>query len=174
MFEALKNAAGGIERIEAGPVPRLTPAAFGAQIVKAATDARAEDRVTLQQYRDPMSHSIGRIDGIVERAHAVEVQVRWLIWIGIGSFVFGILFWSILPGAIARSLPERWHVPEWMAARTMGMDPREAGARLIETAGPRSKSSGAQTSEQAAPLRRMTSGLDPKGFGMPSKQRDES
>ncbi|GHC99885.1 hypothetical protein [Novosphingobium pokkalii] len=38
------------------------------------------------------------------------------------------------PGAIARSLPASWHVPEWMAARTMNMDQRAAGERLIATA----------------------------------------
>jgi len=42
---------------------------------------------------------------------------------------------AILPGAVARSLPERWHVPEWMAARTMGLHQREAGKRMIATAG---------------------------------------
>jgi len=134
MFEALKNASAAIERIETGPVARLTPAAFGAQIVKAATDARAEDRATLQLYRDTMSHSIGKMDGIVERGQAADQQIRWLVGVGVGGFIFGIIFWAIFPGVIARSLPERWLVPEWMAARTMGMDQRDAAVRLFQTA----------------------------------------
>jgi hypothetical protein len=47
---------------------------------------------------------------------------------------FACFLLSILPGAIARALPANWHVPEWMAARTMDMDQRDAGARLIATA----------------------------------------
>lgn len=136
MFDALKNAAGGIERIEAGPVARLTPAAFGAQIVKAATDARAQDRATLQLYRDTMSHSIGKLDGIVERGQTVSFRQRQLVYVAAAGFLLGILFWSIFPSVIARSLPASWHVPEWMAARTMGMKRREAGMRLVETSAP--------------------------------------
>ncbi|MDB5583865.1 MAG: hypothetical protein JWR80_9041 [Bradyrhizobium sp.] len=78
-----------------------------------------------------MARSIGQIDGIVQRGQAADVQLRWLIWTGVGGLLLGFFFCSILPGAIARALPASWHVPEWMAARTMGMDQREAGARLI-------------------------------------------
>jgi len=46
----------------------------------------------------------------------------------------GILLWTILPGAVARSLPESWHVPERMASRMMGMEQKEAGRRMIVTA----------------------------------------
>jgi len=40
----------------------------------------------------------------------------------LGAFLFGILLWSFLPGFVARSLPESWHVPQWMAARTLGTE----------------------------------------------------
>jgi hypothetical protein len=46
----------------------------------------------------------------------------------------GSLLCATLPGAIARSLPASWHVPEWMAARTMNMDQMAAGERMIATA----------------------------------------
>jgi hypothetical protein len=132
MAEALKGAAEGIERIEKSPAARLSPATLTVAIVKASVDARAEDRALLQETRDALSRSIGRVDGIVQRGQAADQQVRWLIWTGVAGLIIGIFFWSILPGAIARALPARWHVPEWMAARTMAMDEQHAAARLIE------------------------------------------
>jgi hypothetical protein len=45
-----------------------------------------------------------------------------------------MLIWSMLPGTIARSLPESWHVPEWMASRTMARDMKAAGERLLSIA----------------------------------------
>ncbi|MEG3147533.1 hypothetical protein U1839_23020 [Sphingomonas sp. RT2P30] len=132
ILAAQKSAAGGIERLEGSPAARLSPASLTKEIVKAAADARAEDRGILQQYRDAMSHSIGRLDGLVERGKTTHEQTRRLTWIGAGGLAAGILLWSILPGAIARALPASWHVPEWMAARTMGMDIHHAAARLVE------------------------------------------
>jgi hypothetical protein len=52
----------------------------------------------------------------------------------VAGLLAGILVCAVLPGVIARSLPASWHVPEWMAARTMNMDQRAAGERLIATA----------------------------------------
>ncbi|MEG3143180.1 hypothetical protein U1839_00815 [Sphingomonas sp. RT2P30] len=130
--DSLKAASAAINRIEKSPVARLSPVSFAAEINKAASDARAEDRAILQQYRDTMSNSIGRLDGLVKRGQTTDQQLRRVIWSGAGSFAAGILLWSILPGAVARSLPASWHVPEWMAARTMGMDAQHAAARLVE------------------------------------------
>lgn len=134
MAEALKGAADGIDRIEQSPAARLSPATLTAAIVKASVDARAEDRALLQEARDALSRSIGRIDGIIERGQAADRQLRRLIWAGAGGALGGILLMSVLPGAVARSLPASWHVPEWMAARTIGVNQREAGERMIATA----------------------------------------
>lgn len=123
-----------LERIERSPAFALTPAALTVEIVRAATAARAEDARKLDQTRDALSRSIGRIDGIVHRGQAAEGQRRRLIWSCSGSAVAAMLLWSVLPGAIARALPESWHVPEWMAARTMGTDMAAAAQRLHEVA----------------------------------------
>lgn len=133
MAEALKLAAEGIDRVERSPAVRLTPAALTDEIVKASAEARAEDRVLLRETRDALMRSIGGIDGIVERGQAADVQVRWLIWTGAGGALGGMLLMAILPGAVARSFPTSWHVPEWMAARTIGLDQRAAGERMIAT-----------------------------------------
>tara|TARA_Y100001968_G_C19121246_1_gene602083 strand:- start:335 stop:625 length:291 start_codon:yes stop_codon:yes gene_type:complete len=49
----------------------------------------------------------------------------------------GILLWSILPGTIARAMPESWHWPERMARKAVG-EPSivEAGIRLIRSHNP--------------------------------------
>jgi len=134
MAEALKGAADGIDRIERSPVARLSTASQAVAIVKASVDARAEDRALLQETRDALSRSIGRIDGIVERGQAADHQWQRVIWASAGGALGGMLLMSILPGAVARSLPANWHVPEWMAARTMGMDQGAAGERMMKTA----------------------------------------
>lgn len=121
-------------RIERSPAFALAPAAVTLEIVKAASAARAEDVRKLDDAQDALSRSIGRIDEIVHRGQAVEGQKRRLIWSCAGSAVAAVLLWSVLPGAIARTLPASWHVPEWMAARTMGTDMSSAAQRLHEAA----------------------------------------
>lgn len=84
-----------------------------------------------QAARDTLAQSIGRLDGIVERGQAVDrLQRTRLIHAGSGLLA-GMLIWSFLPGAIARSLPESWHVPEWMAARTLGLEEKAATRRMV-------------------------------------------
>ena len=133
MFETLKESRAGIDRLEQSPAARLSPASLTKEIVKAAADARAEDRAILQQYRDTMSGSIGTLDGMIKRGQATDRELRRLFWSAAAALLVGVLLWSIVPGAIARSLPSSWHVPEWMAARTMGMDTKHAAIRLMET-----------------------------------------
>lgn len=133
MAEALTQAAAGIDRIERSPAVRLSPAAMADEIRKASTDARAEDHALLRETRDALSRTIGRVDGIVERGQAADRQLRRVIWAGVGGALGSMLLMAILPGAVARSLPTSWHVPEWMAARTLGLDQRAAGERMIAT-----------------------------------------
>jgi hypothetical protein len=132
MSEMLKANAAGIARLEASPAVRLSPANLVQEILKASSDARAEDARRLDAAREALARSVGRIDSIVERGQAADSQLRRLVWSCAGSALAGALLWSTLPGAIARSLPGSWHVPEWMAARTMRMDGGKAGQRLID------------------------------------------
>ncbi|MCW6536769.1 DUF6118 family protein [Sphingomonas lycopersici] len=133
MAEALKQVTEGIDRIERSPAARLSPAAMADEIRKASADARTEDHALLRETRDALMRSIGRVDGIVERGQAADSQLRRLIWTGVGGALGGMLLMMILPGVVARSLPASWHVPEWMAARTIGLDQRAAGERMIAT-----------------------------------------
>lgn len=134
MSEGLKVLQNALDRIEQRPAFALTPAGLTAEIVKAAGAARAEESRKLDEAREVLSRSIGRIDGIVQRGQAVEGQQRRLMWSCAGSAVAAMLLWSFLPGAVARTLPASWHVPEWMAARTIGADMTTSAERLLEAA----------------------------------------
>ncbi|MHA6718658.1 DUF6118 family protein [Sphingomonas sp. RS6] len=144
MAETLRQTGEGIDRIERSPAVRLSPAALADEIRKASADVRAEDHALLRETRDALTRSIGRIDGIVERGQAADRQVRRLVWAGAGGALAGMLMMAILPGAVARSLPASWHVPEWMAARTIGLDQRAAGERMIATSAEKPETEGSQ------------------------------
>ena len=134
MVDALNAATGALKRIERSPAMQLTPAALTAEIDKAAAPARDADRIAARETHASLWKAIGRIDGIVERGQAADQQLRWLIWSGAGGALVGMMLMAVLPGAVARSLPESWHVPEWMAARILRMEQREAGERLVASA----------------------------------------
>ncbi len=118
--ERLKATVATVDRIEKAPAVSLSPDAMTAEIVRAGTAARAADMRLIHEARDMLSRSIGQVDGIVKRGLGVDQQRSKTIWAAAGGLFAGILIWSVLPGAIARSLPASWHVPEWMAARTLG------------------------------------------------------
>lgn len=104
------------------PAVKLSPAAMTEELQRLAVEARAEDKASLSEARNGLVRALGQVDGIVLRARATQDQRRRLIGAAAGSFVAGILVWSVLPGAIARSLPESWGVPQWMAERTLGCE----------------------------------------------------
>lgn len=137
MLAVQKRADDRLSRIERSPAISLSPAAMAAEIVKASEAARAADQKQMHEVRDEMLRAIGRIDTIVDHGRAAHQQRRLLISTGIGAGAGAMLLMAILPGAVARSLPASWHVPEWMAARTIGLDQHEAGERMIATARPK-------------------------------------
>lgn len=134
MAEALNITTASLDRIERSPAVRLTPTALTAEIDKAGAPARDADRTAARETYAALWKAIGRIDGIVERGQVADQQLRWLIWSGVGGALLGMWLMAVLPGAIARALPESWHVPEWMAARILRMEQRTAGQRLLEAA----------------------------------------
>lgn len=104
------------------PAMKLSPTAMTDELQRLAVEARAEDRTSLSEARNALVRALGQVDGIVLRARATQDQRRRLIGAAGSGFVAGILLWSVLPGAIARSLPESWGVPQWMAERTLGCE----------------------------------------------------
>src|SRR3546814_4420576 len=90
---------------------------------------------------DLLSVSLGKVDGLIERAWTADKQNRWLLGTGIAGLFGGSLLWSAVPGIVARALPASWHVPERIAARTLRLDIRDAGKRLIVVADQKAVSS---------------------------------
>ena len=134
--DTLGAAVGSIQRLEQSPAVRLTPGAMGAELMKASVAVRAEDRQMLHDARDALSRSIGHVDAIVARGQAADRQWQRVLQAAGGGALAATLLMAFLPGAIARSLPTSWHVPEWMAARTIGTDMWRAGQRMMGTANP--------------------------------------
>jgi hypothetical protein len=138
MLAVQKGADDRLSRIERSPAISLSPAAMAAGIVKASEAARAADQKQMHEVRDELLRAIGRIDTMVDHGRAAHQQRRLLISTGVGAAAGATLLMAILPGAVARSLPASWHVPEWMAARTIGLDQRQAGERMVATSRPQS------------------------------------
>ena len=117
--ERLKATVATVDRIEKAPAVSLSPDAMVGEIVKAGSAARAADAKLIHEAHAALSQALGRIDGLVKRGHAADQQLGRRLWEAAGAMVVGMLIWSMLPGAVARSLPGSWHVPQWMAMRTL-------------------------------------------------------
>lgn len=133
MTQALGSLDARLQRIEQSRALSLSPVDLADEINAAAGAVRAQDQKMIADARDALNRSLGWINNMVHRGQAVERRTRRERMIGVGGLLAGILLWSILPGALVRSLPESWHAPEWMAARVIGMDQANAGRRMIET-----------------------------------------
>jgi hypothetical protein len=134
MRQALAAIEAGLHRIEKSRALALSPVELEKEISAAAEAVRSQDRQMLGEAHNALARSLGRIDAMIERGQAVERRTRREWTIGAGGLLAGILLWSILPGAVVRSLPQSWHAPEWMAARMMGREPTAAGLRMVKEA----------------------------------------
>jgi hypothetical protein len=123
-----------LDMIQSRPAMEMTPEALVERIIASAQLARAEDRTMLHEAQDGFSRKASQIDRMIARGRGAAEQEIQVILFCLGGFLSGILLWTTLPGAVARSLPESWHVPERMAARMMGMKQIDAGRRMIVTA----------------------------------------
>jgi hypothetical protein len=134
MGQSLAAIEGRLHRIEKSKALALSPVELAKEINTAAEAVRSHDRQTLAEASDALNRSLGWINGMIHRGQAVDrrSEREWLI--GAGGVIVGILLWSILPGAVIRSLPASWHAPEWMAARMMGVERAAAGPKVIEAA----------------------------------------
>lgn len=129
MAHALGETNKRLATIEQSRAISLSPVELVKEIGAAAETVRVEDRRMLDAARGALDQSLGRVDGMIKRGRATGRQVKRERWHAAAGLLIGMLIWAVLPGAIARSLPASWHVPEWMAARTMGIRPPAADRR---------------------------------------------
>ena len=88
------------------PAIELTPEDIAVQIKRASLDMLCDSSDLFRQGRKDLDNATGRLAAIVGRVRAEDEQKRqtWR-FAGMG-FLVGILLWSILPGTIARAMPE--------------------------------------------------------------------
>lgn len=123
-------------QLSARPSLRLTPEVIGRQISQAATTAREDDRQMLKRSTADMDAAASRIDAALARARSAAEQSRKLLHNRVAFAVAGMVTFAILPGAVARSLPVSWAVPERIAARMLGVDMWQAGQQMMAKADP--------------------------------------
>ena len=119
------------------PAIELTPEDIAAQIKRASLDMLRDSSDLFRQGRKDLDLATGRLAAIVGgvRTEGEQKRQTWR-FAGIG-LAAGMLLWSILPGTIARAMPESWHWPERMAERALGESSRwNAGSRMMQTADP--------------------------------------
>lgn len=99
--------------------------------------AREDDKAEAGRVRQNQIDAVRALRQIIGHAQSRQGQREHLLW-GIGGGILaGCLLWSILPGMIARIMPESWHWPERIARRTVD-EPSlwEAGIRLMRAENP--------------------------------------
>lgn len=123
--------------IEAKPAIQITPEDMAARMAAAATEARRTDQRALTDARQKHDQAAYRLEALLGTVTIIATQRRHIHWAGGGGLLAGCLLWAILPGAVARALPESWHVPERMAAHVAGGPTVwEAGVRIMHAGSP--------------------------------------
>lgn len=128
-----------IEDILAKPAMGLTPENMARRMTDAARSGREADRGRIENLQSLYNGAVQELRTMVASAHAAADQRERLIWATTGGVIAGCLLWSILPGAIARSLPDSLNMPEKIAARVL-REPSmwEGGVRLLRVGSPQS------------------------------------
>ena len=124
--------------LAAAPVMAMTPEQMAQRIAAAGTAARREDQAALATARMGLEEVTRQLHGHVVSARRGNEQNKWLAWVAISATVFGIIVWAAFAGPIARAVPEGWHWPEHMAARTLDRPMWDAGQRMMNIAAPES------------------------------------
>jgi hypothetical protein len=124
--------------ILAKPAMGLTPENMARRMTDAARSEREADRGRIDTLQSLYNGAVQELRTMVARAHVAADQRKRIIWAASGGILAGCLIWSILPGVVARSLPDNWSMPEKIAARVL-REPSmwEGGVRLLRVGSPR-------------------------------------
>jgi hypothetical protein len=119
------------------PAMLLTPEGLATRIDAAAAQSRRADSATLREAREAHQDAARTIRDLVGAVRNQREQRERLLWTAGGSLLAGCLLWSFLPGVVARTLPESWHMPERLARHMVG-EPTlwEAGVRIMRADSP--------------------------------------
>ncbi len=126
-----------LRTIVAKPAMELTPEDVAQRIDRAVRQARDSAEREMQRAQVRFDNAAYELRGTILTLRAAHEQRLHLIWAAGGGILAGCLLWSILPGAFARALPERWQLPERMAAHIVGAPTIwEGGVRLMQVGSP--------------------------------------
>ncbi|WP_084584495.1 DUF6118 family protein [Sphingomonas azotifigens] len=130
------------------PAMQLTPENLATRMDAAAAQSRRADSATLREAREAHQEAARIIRDLVGAVRNQRDQRERLLWTAGGSLLAGCLLWSFLPGVLARTLPENWHMPERLARHMIG-EPTiwEAGARMMRADSPAAWQAIADTAE---------------------------
>lgn len=132
----LEDVCASIQRLSERPALKLTPEAMVREIATAATASRERDQEMLQSAAVNMNAAAGNLSAALAGARSAAEQNQELLHNRVAFAVAGMVTFAILPGAVARSLPVSWAVPERIAARMLGADMWQAGQRMMAKADP--------------------------------------
>lgn len=151
------------------PAMRLTPKGLTQEIDAASRELRQADKQTIMDVGSRLGEHITRVDAIIKRSRTADQQVRLVHKVAASGVVVGMILFAILPGAIARAMPESWLWPEQRAAKTMGRTGWSAGMRLLQVSDP-----GRWRAQQQALVLMKANEVAIKGCWMLSLQGKES
>lgn len=137
MADQLERVSDSLTAIGNKPAIELTPEDIAVQIKRASLDMLSDASDLFRHGRKDLDLATGRLAAIVGRVRTEDVQKRQTWRFSGMGLAAGILLWSILPGTIARAMPESWHWPERIARKAIG-EPTivEAGIRMIRSQNP--------------------------------------
>jgi hypothetical protein len=137
MNAQLAAIAQGLAGIAKKPAMMLTPEGMATRMDAAAEQSRRTDSATLREAREAHQEAarvIRDLAGVVREKHEQRERVLWAAG---GGVLAGCLLWSFLPGVVARTLPQGWHMPERLARHMVG-EPTlwAAGTRIMRADSP--------------------------------------
>ncbi|MBE1525975.1 hypothetical protein GGC65_000431 [Sphingopyxis sp. OAS728] len=137
MAESLAAVSDTLDTIAAKPAMAMTPEGMAQRMDQAARSARQSDREQIAAAETRYNHAMRDLTKVVASAWSASYQREYLRWAACGGVLAGCLFWAIVPGILARQLPESWHMPEKIAMRVL-REPSvwEAGVRLLRVGSP--------------------------------------
>ncbi len=133
----LGSAAQTLKVIVAKPAMELTPEDVAGRIDRAVRQAREAAEGEMRRAQVQLNNAAYELRGTTSTLRAAHEQQLHLLWAACGGVLAGCLLWAILPGAVARMLPDRLQLPERMAAHIVGAPSIwEGGVRLMQAGSP--------------------------------------
>lgn len=138
MTRQLTAVSSDIAAIAGHPALQLTPDSLGRQINAVAESTRRLDDDRMGLACKELLNAEQAMRSVTAHARLAADQRRQLYTMAGGGLLAGVLLWSVLPGIVARAVPESWHWPERVAARVL-REPTivDAGIRMIRSQNPR-------------------------------------